>query len=187
MDFDLNKYRHTHTWFVNSEIHRYLLNHCSKFQKLAILEIGAFEGLSTCCFSDNLLHHPESFLVTVDPFLLEDTTTSLTDDTETIFRHNLSQSKNLEKCQHRKMRSQDFFPQNDCKFDLIYVDGSHLIDDLLHDMNASFKVLHSGGIMWMDDYHKSGEIKEAMDKWFRENNGSFIFLHSGYQVAIRKN
>jgi hypothetical protein len=46
----LNKYNYTQDWFSNSEIKRLLFKFIDKNNKNSILEIGCFEGLSTCFF-----------------------------------------------------------------------------------------------------------------------------------------
>ncbi len=42
-----------------------------------MLEIGCFEGLSACAFSDNILEHTESTLDCVDPFILSGTNSEI--------------------------------------------------------------------------------------------------------------
>ena len=98
MNLDLSKYRYTQTWFVNSEIRKNLLSNISKDNKINMLEIGCFEGLSACAFSDNILNHPESTLDCVDPFILSGTNPEISSQnitlaTEKKFKHNINMSK----------------------------------------------------------------------------------------------
>jgi predicted O-methyltransferase YrrM len=183
-------YRHNHTWFLYSEIKNLLLKFINQNAENRVLEIGSFEGLSACYFSDNLLSHEKSTLDCVDPFLTSDTTTSISENTYDIFCENIKKSKHYSKCQHYKMLSSDFFPKLDSNklYNFIYIDGSHLPNDITYDMENSFAHLEKGGIMWMDDY-LGGDgivIKHAMDDFLEKYKGKYERIHQGYQLAIRK-
>ena len=65
----MTTYRYTKSWFINSEINQNVRNFINNDNKNTILEIGCYEGLSSVFFADNLLHHSESSLTCVDPFL----------------------------------------------------------------------------------------------------------------------
>ena len=189
MELDLSKYNRTNDWFVYSEIRNNLLKYISANDIHKILEIGSFEGISSCCFSDNLLNHPDSFLVCVDPFCLDDTTTILVSETEKIFNDNMLKSKHFDKCIIHKTYSNNFFKDNEKTFNLIYIDGSHDPDDIKLDMEESFKCLEKGGIMWMDDYLGGGSeklIKKTMDEFLEKHIDKYELIHKGYQLAIRK-
>jgi len=67
------KYTKNNAWFLGSEIKRDILKYVSPTTKKSILEIGCYEGLSSVFFADNLLSHPESSLVCVDPFMTLET------------------------------------------------------------------------------------------------------------------
>ena len=102
MELNLRKYKYTHDWFVGSEIRKNLLNHVKKSEQITMLEIGCFEGLSSCCFSDNLLSHRDSTLDCVDPFIKSGTDPEITsqfinEETKRKFLHNISKSKNHQK------------------------------------------------------------------------------------------
>lgn len=181
-------YQYTHQWFIGSEIKQSLLNHLGKDEQNIILEIGSYEGLSSCWFSDNLLSHPNSSLDCVDPFDESDPTTPLTNQTETIFNNNIKKSLHSDKCNIYKMYSNNFFLANNKKYNFIYIDGSHIPQDIKLDIENSWKILVPGGIMWMDDYLGADGIslKNCMDNTLQQYNGQFDIIHSGYQLAIRK-
>lgn len=192
MEVDLSKYRHTATWFYHSEIRKQLPKFIGALdEKRAILEIGSFEGLSACCFSDNLLDHPDSTLDCVDPFDIADTTTPLTSETEVMCRENVAKSRNASKVAIHKVYSRDFFASSvEPKYDIIYIDGSHVLEDVILDMTECFvRLLKAGGIMWMDDYGGGiPGLRSTMDNLIAGPvfAGKCDVIHRGYQLAVRK-
>jgi predicted O-methyltransferase YrrM len=187
-------YKHSKTWFLNSEINLTLKNFLDTTQENHILEIGCFEGLSSVFFADNFLDHPNSTLTCVDPFLrLEnnDHRYFLQNNEESNFDYNLSVCKNSEKVIVHKVTSDDFFKTAvtvDKKYNFIYVDGCHEPGFIKRDMDNSFRCLTNGGIMWMDDYCGGDGIqnKNAMHSFLDEYTGRHQVIHVGYQLAIKK-
>ncbi len=192
MNLDLNKYSFTQKWYVGSEIQRNLYKYLDKNSKYNILEIGSFEGLSACGFSDNIMDHSETTLDCVDPFILSRTNNKITTKcvtlkTEQMFSKNINLSKNLKKITHHKMTSDDYFLNNKKLFNLIYIDGCHEPEFIKNDMENSFACLEQNGIMWMDDYGGGGgKIKICMDKFLEKYKGQYNIIHKNYQLAIKK-
>lgn len=62
------EYDFTKTWFLQSEIKKHAEQYFDHKKRYAILEIGCFEGMSACFFSDNFLDNKDSTLDCVDPF-----------------------------------------------------------------------------------------------------------------------
>ena len=194
MVFNAKNYIRTHDWVTRSELRKFLPNYLSVSvanEPFVILEIGSYQGLSACYFSDEWLNHPDSYIVCVDPFDINDTTTHLDNKTESIFYENIQRSKNASKILLIKNYSKDFFQQlpSDEMFDFIYIDGSHIPENVIYDLKHSFQHLKSGGILWMDDYNhkeiKQNSIRYAVDTTLSELNPHTI-LHKQYQIAIRK-
>ena len=187
VDFEYDKYRFTQKWFhdniaIKTELHK----HIDPTSKLNILEIGNFEGLSSCFFSDNYLQHSESKLHCVDPFYLTGTVEGITckcitEDTEKMFLENISKSKMSDKVETYKMTSDYFFEKNDMKFDIIYIDGCHERDYIQRDINNAFKCCNKGGIIWFDDY--GGHCKKNFDEFLQPYD--FDILYSSYQLGIK--
>ena len=89
--------------------------------------------------------------------------------------------------------SRDFFSDKHSNklYDLIYIDGSHIPEDITFDMENSFKVLRKGGIMWMDDYlggpaEDNGRIRITMDAFINSHSDEVQIISKGYQLAIKK-
>jgi predicted O-methyltransferase YrrM len=191
MTFNASKYAHTADWVTNSELRKNLPLYLNTSPTIPykILEIGSYQGMSACFFSDEWLEHPDSTLDCVDPFDLNDTTTPLDSETEKMFMENIQRSKNTSKITVHRMYSRNYFNSVSPLplFDLIYIDGSHVPEDIIHDMEESYRRLKTGGIMWMDDYMggRDDSIRKAMDATVKKL-GNPPILHKSYQLAVRK-
>ena len=187
--FDIEKYKYTEgkDWFRNSELRDLLVMHYPRFQHNTMLEIGSFEGLSSCFFADDFLDHKESSLTCVDPFDLSDETTPLTSTTKEIFTSNIHNTSNYSKTNTIETLSDDFFKSNVTKYNFIYIDGSHVPEDIARDMDNAWGCLQQGGIMWMDDYKGNQDITSAINEQIKKwNPDDLCIIHMGYQLALRK-
>lgn len=183
-------YEFTHGWFYHSDLYNFrLLDRCFPDDApVKILEIGSYEGLSSTYFADNFLwQHEGSRLTCVDPFSTADTTAPVTDATERVFLSNVARCRCPEKVLHVKMFSRDFFASNhETSFDFIYIDGSHLVEDLVFDMEESYKVIKPGGYILIDDYRWNGDVlKPCIDEFVR-NHSDLEVLSVYYQMFLRK-
>jgi len=185
-------YQYSQSWFLNSEIRRTLKGMLDPTKELNLLEIGCFEGLSSVFFADHFLDHPQSRLTCVDPFLTiegNDHQEFLQNKEESHFDYNLSICKHPNQISVYKVASDVFFKElHPTWYHFIYIDGCHEPEFIKRDMENSFRVLHAGGIMWMDDY-KGGDgiqIKQSMDQFLETYRGQYKIVHLGYQLAIQK-
>ena len=185
------KYCYSQNWFIASEIINKLVNILDTSKENKMLEIGSFEGLSSVFFADNFLNTPNSTLTCVDPFLTIDCNDHkqyLQNNEEKTFDYNISVCPNSSKIKVYKITSDDFFKINNKTYNFIYIDGCHEADFILRDMENSFKILETNGIMWMDDYGGGDgiKIKNTMNSFLEKHMGEYELIHSGYQLAIRK-
>ena len=181
-------YKHSQTWFYQSDCYRHKLLQfrIPSGRAIQCLEIGSFEGLSATYVADNFLEHEDSILVCVDPFSTADTTAPVAETTEGTFLENVSRCKYPSKIRHVKSYSNDFFKTNTLQFDYIYIDGSHLVEDLIVDMNESYKICKPGGYILIDDYlWGQGILKPCIDAFVRDHDDIQI-VHCGYQMFVRK-
>ena len=141
-------------------------------QKLRILEIGSFEGASTTWILDNLMDHPDSQLVAVDTFGggMEHQDFGTNRDKyglsslEIRFRQNISKCKQVPKLRVLKMRSEDALVElrtQLSRFDLIYIDASHVAGDVLHDAVLAWRMLEEGGTLIFDDFSWKGYLEDC--------------------------
>ena len=94
---------------------------------------------------------------------------------------------------HRKT-SDDFFDQNQLKFDLIYIDGNHLFDFVVRDITNSLNFINRDGIIVLDDYGVAGwwndGITKAVNFLKKKNSIKIIRKHNLFdyhnQCIIKK-
>ena len=117
-----------------------------------MLEIGSFEGLSTCYF---LWRLSDLELTCVDTF---EGSTGLPsggrDGLEAAFDHNvdLVDASRVRKLRGDSRRLLLDLADQQARFDLVYVDGSHRGLDVLVDAALSWPLLEIGGLVVFDDY-----------------------------------
>jgi predicted O-methyltransferase YrrM len=161
-----------------------------------VLEIGSWEGRSALFFLNYLR---ESQLVCVDTFggnvehMRNPHFAALVPETERLFDTNVAAFRaRVEKI---KGASGAVLPQlgiQSRRFDIVYVDGSHLAADVYSDGVLSWPMVERGGIMIFDDY-EFDEIKEeserpklGIDAFLTAFEGKYRVVHKGYQVVIAK-
>jgi predicted O-methyltransferase YrrM len=188
-------YIYTNNWFEDQRpIHeKFLCNIEYVSNSIKILEIGAHEGRSSVFFSKFLVHK-DSSLTSIDPFLPEDTTSPVKDDTFQIYKHNIKLTGKesqifLEKDYSINVLTK-LYSKNE-KFDYVLIDGSHLSKDVIADAILSFELIKSGGIIFFDDY-LGGDInslqcpKIAIDSFVNCFRDKLEILHVGYHYVIKK-
>jgi len=123
---------------------------------LRILEVGAYEGRSTCWISDNMLTHLDSRLDVIDTF--EDWIDHPNETEDRVYRYfiqNISLSKNPEKIKPYPGDSRVYLPsflKEDRKYDFIYIDGNHNTENVISDGLAAYHLLKSDGVIIFDGY-----------------------------------
>jgi hypothetical protein len=164
---------------------------------LKFLEIGVFEGRTSCWLLDNILIFAGDILHCIDPNLTKNGKYNLSFHPDKIIHYNEPSFKVL--------TAFNFSERG--PFDFIYVDGDHNACGLLEDMILSWKLLRVEGIMLIDDYEM-----EATDPWhyvshpeFKDNprlrfthpriaidaflniyRGQYDLIIDNYQIGIKK-
>ena len=152
-----------------------------------ILEIGSFEGLSTCWFMD---HCPDSTITCIDTFeggedqQTLDIANLLARFTENTAAYGpricVRQGNSWEKLTGR--------PSN--HYDVVFVDGSHVASDVLNDLTQSFRVCKPGGLIIADDYSWENQRtdcpKVAIDAFIRCFVGRVEVLEQNRLMVMRK-
>ena len=191
------KYTEGRNWFDDSELKKLGQQFISGLHTNHILEIGCFEGLSSVWIADNLLQHPLSSLVCVDPFTsiedndhggLLDGGQGLISQQESHFLFNISNCTFPAKVRFCRTTSDQFLAQNTQSYNFIYLDGNHTIQQIPKDIDGCFHCLAKGGVLWMDDYKggEEGRLQQVFDDSLSRLSDRFTVIHSGYQIAIRK-
>lgn len=174
--------RYTDDWFSHHipTFERFLLPF--KGSPCNILEIGAYEGRSTCWLLENITTHQNSTITSVDLHI------------RPLLPENLRTLPGYTKVSLREGKSFDILrtlPR--AKFDFIYIDGSHATADVFCDAILSFHLAKDGAIIAFDDYewndpkfNSGGTPKAAIDTFLEIYGNRADLLSRGNQVWIRK-
>ena len=171
----------TTDWFSNAAPH--IAQSFLRTQHVEnILEIGSWEGRSTCWFLDAC---PNATITCVDTFegSVEHEGINMS-DVEKRFRENVQPYGT--RVVVRKGRSDRMlFGLDPESFDVIYVDGSHEHHDALSDLVFAYHLLRPGGVLLVDDYAGFPGVRAAVDAFVQAFKG-LEPIHVGYQVHFVK-
>jgi len=133
----------------------------ARLKPARILEIGSFEGRSTCYLIETCsrTNHMEIYCVDTWEGGFEHDKTTMP-EVERRFDHNVAVAKKrdshgavVKKVKKKSVTAlAEILSSNEPPFDLIYVDGSHQASDVLTDSIMAFELLRVGGVMIFDDY-----------------------------------
>jgi len=190
-----NDYFFNHKWFdYQKPVHEKFLNtFCDK--EISILEIGAYEGMSTLFFLDNY----NSTVDTIDPFIEGDKTTPVDSLTFNIFNKNVSKCKRKGNLTVYKDYSCNVLPElllQNKRYDYILIDGSHLSTDVLVDAIICYNLVKPNGYIFFDDFqhdnleeNRNNRLKatDGIRKFIELYDESITIRHLGYHLVIQKN
>ncbi len=164
-----------------------------------ILEVGSWEGRSALFF---LTYFTQGHLTAVDSWDFsgdhesgdhQHNTTLASQNSEARFDRNLAPY--VARLTKRKGASLHVLPQlldEEQKFDVIYVDGSHFADDVLTDGINAWRLLKQGGIMIFDDllwacYPRArANPAWAISLFLKYHKGEYKILNAFYQIILQK-
>ena len=180
--------RFTQDWFSYHESHwlRHF-GHLAKRPGVQALEVGSFEGRSACWTVERLLTGEGSRLTCVEPF-------EQYEGQERNFDYNVRLAGCAHKIVKLRGRSQQvlpFLPEH--SWDFVYVDGSHLILDVLQDAAMCWQLLKPGGVLIFDDYEHAlfpdsfgMSAGPAIRAFLSLLSGRYELLFQDWQVAVLK-
>jgi predicted O-methyltransferase YrrM len=127
-----------------------------------ILEVGSFEGRSTCWMIERLsLRHGGGEIYCVDPWIGNDYVTKGTDmsHAELLFNKNVGLAQErfpdvtLHQMKEFSVNAMSLLMlEHSSSFDLVYVDGDHTAKAALTDLVLSHQLCKDDGIIIVDDY-----------------------------------
>ncbi len=156
------------------------------------LEIGVFEGQSTCWLLENILTGVNSSVDCIDTFAGGMEHVGL--DMSTIqsrFESNTAPWR--ERVDLHVGHSAQLLPTLSGHYDIIYIDGSHTACDVLTDAVLAWRLAGDDAVIIFDDYNWPKYLDQpwlrpqmAIDAFLQCFTGWYKVLEVGYQVAIRK-
>jgi predicted O-methyltransferase YrrM len=152
-------------------------------KRRAFLEIGAYEGRSTCWLIGNLPNNGS--MTSIDPF-------PNMPDVEKRFLENVREAIGTTKIIPVLIKATSYSAlsqliQQKHQFDFIYVDGVHSADGSLTDACMSWGLLRQGGVMLFDDYLYPHEpTKVGIDAFLAGFEGHYDIIVNNYQLAVKK-
>lgn len=164
--------------------------------KRQIVEIGVYEGASTCFWSDFYLLHPESRLISIDPFTGSSEHHEKPENypelanIELTARGNIAKSDNAAKIELIKGCSWDVFPELNRRFgeepwiDLLYIDGAHDPTSVARDTILYVPMVKVGGIVIFDDYGHP-DVKRGVDGALNSFASMEMAVFTGWQLACK--
>ena len=173
----------SNNWFVNAaylpgvlskSLIKYLGDDFLLAKPLRLLEIGSYEGGSSVWFIRYMLSHSQSLLTCIDPWspeVCEGMNHSLAYDT---FMANIALTNKAS--QVRVIRNDSMLALANLlvdgeTFDFIYIDGSHLLADVIADLALSWQLLAVGGVLAIDDVPAQAEGSGYVDNYtFKPSN-----------------
>ena len=172
----------TEDWFTHNVPNFELCMQTIPEHKL-FLEIGSYEGRSTCWLLQNGLANKGS-IVCVDPF-------PNLSAVEARFWTNTAQArKDTQIVSLYKKTSEEALAEMltfKYVFDFVYVDGNHSADMAFADGLGAWKLLKQGGVMLFDDYKYPHEpTGEGIDRFLKEIAGEYKTIIDNYQYGIQK-
>lgn len=189
----LEKGAFTHHWFMHQIVPWELLLRELDGRSARLLEIGSFEGLSTCYLlrrlRDARVTCIDTFAGSVEYAVEEIDLSTL----EEVFRRNvrLVDASRVEVIVDDSRKGLLGLVAESRRLDLVFVDGSHIASDVLVDAALSWQVLEDGGVF--DDYRwemigtdpllRSGP---AIDAFLELVKGKYELLRRDVQLAVRK-
>ena len=171
-----------------------LLDSLKGKENIHFLEIGSFEGRSSCFFYEKfIMNSPESTLTCVDTWEGSmEHSQEQKDSIWDIFNSNIAEYSKDKFLVKRGFSSDVVRTLPKDYYDFIYIDGSHTTKDVLEDAVLSFYTLKPGGITTFDDYQWSAYLdpllnpKTGIDGFLVCYRNHIDILELGGQVSVRK-
>ena len=181
----------TEDWFSPNIPHLYkgLQKSGKTFNRF--LEIGSFEGLSTCWFARYLARHSTAPSVTAIDIFVNNKEHG---DIGKRFDSNAGlfmQGVDVNKIKSDSAQALSKLLVDKQEYDLVYVDGSHNVLNVIIDASLCWKMLRNEGVIIFDDYFwfidkKSGHVLSAVNAFLDLIAGEFKVLNVFYQVILQK-
>lgn len=194
----LKGYQFTQDWFSrNIIIWQQYLGKLVSLPNLKVLEVGCWEGRSTCWLLEHILTHNSASITCIDTFEgsveHQHYNEGYLESIEERFDFNISKTGASEKVKKIVGKSEEVMrslPLN--SYDLVYIDGSHLASDVLRDAVLAWDLVKVGGLIVFDDYDfifaesPYQNTKVGIDAFTDTFCNKISIIHKSYQVVVEK-
>ena len=187
-----NFYSNRTTLFKDSALEvLYILQKHKIFKNISYLEIGSFEGSSAIFFYNYLI---QSTLCCVGTWMgSEEFINDIINMkvVENNFNKNI-QNLNGNKLIKIKNNSKNFFETNSKKFNIAFIDGDHKYENVIIDLNNTFKFIDKDGIIICDDFLWSYYLipannpAKAISDFYENNKKRLKILSVSNMVIFKK-
>ncbi len=179
--YTLKGYEFTQDWFTNhiSNWNKYLKQFAGK--PINVLEIGSYQGRSTCWLLDHILTHDSATITCVDPYW---------PSYVHYFDANIIKTNAASKVIKRQGTSEEVLSSLQADtYDFIYIDGNHDDAVVLYDAIYSWNLVKVDGLIIFDDYLcpiPKENTKLGTDLFLSQYKSTLEVIHKEYQVIVKK-
>jgi predicted O-methyltransferase YrrM len=171
----------TQDWFTHNIPNFEKCMFMAGLPRTRFLEIGSYEGRSTCWLLSNLAI--DGKMVSIDPF-------PNMPEVEERFWNNVREvmgKRQLIQCKTTSYLALSQLIQQEQEFDFIYIDGVHSPLGVLTDACMAWGLLRKNGVMLFDDYEYPQEpTKIGIDAFLKGFEGQYEIVLQNYQLAVKK-
>lgn len=142
--------------------------------RIRAIQIGVFEFMDAAWLMQNVLVHPASCLVCIDPWAA---TTKLSAEYMEAVRgraaHNAGKWVDEGKVSIMRGYSQDILPSLSPGYNLVVIDGDHNAEPVYKDAKEALRLLHPGGYIVFDDVRnripKKNHVFDGIEMFLKEH------------------
>jgi predicted O-methyltransferase YrrM len=176
----------TEDWFTHNIPNFEKCMFMAGLPRTRFLEIGSYEGRSTCWLLSNLAI--DGKMVSIDPFPnMPEVEERFWNNVKEVMGPTQSLHAFKEPSYQALSEMIKFKEPYSYMFDFIYIDGAHDPATTLTDACMAWGLLRSGGVMLFDDYLYPHEpTKVGVDAFLAGFEGKYDIIVNNYQLAVKK-
>lgn len=180
-------------WFVNVQpSFENNLKELTGKEDLRFLQIGAYTGDASTWMLENILTGKGSALYDIDTWGGSDEEIHKTfnwTEIENLYNERMEKFNNIIKLRGDSRSILQAMSDKKEFFDFIYIDGSHIAQDVYLDAVDSWPLLKVGGMMAFDDFGIGGmnlEVFEGAQRFLQVSTGRCNIIETGLQLWVVK-
>lgn len=165
--------------------------HLAKYRGKPVqyVEVGSFEGMSVAWMMQNILTHPESAAICIDPWLpYMNFASRFTPVFENFVKNTGAYASRIVSLRGTSREHLKQLPED--RFDIAYIDGAHEMWSVLEDLVLLWPLMRIGSTVIIDDYGTPNKHplipKAGIDAFLEIYGPKLIVDHVGWQVVLRK-